>query len=208
MSNDMPERSRCLLAVIDVQNDFCHEEGAFARMGHRVEMAAAVVPSIRKVLDLARDVGVPRVLVRVAHSVWTDDPAWAGRGAAGTVFDVQRVPVAREGTWGAEFYELEPDPSARVLTKHRYSAFVHTPLELFLRARGASTIVLAGVATDVCIHATARDALYAGFLPVVLADGTASYTHDAHERALEDIRNFIGRVVTIGDLEDAWREER
>jgi ureidoacrylate peracid hydrolase len=189
---------------VDVQNDFCHERGAYAQMGHPVDMAAGVIPNVRKVLDLAREAGVPRVLVRVAHSEWTDDPAWLSRGAAGGVLDVKRVPVAREGSWGAEFYEIEPDPDARVITKHRYSAFVHTPLELFLRARGASTVVLAGVATNVCVHATARDALHAGFLPVVLEDASAAHSAAAHARALDDIRSFIGRVATLGDLEDAW----
>jgi ureidoacrylate peracid hydrolase len=197
-----------LLAVIDVQNDFCHEDGAYGRMGHPVDMAAAAVPPIVEALELAREAGVPRVLVRVAHSGWTDDPAWAARGAAGQVLDVARIPVAREGTWGAEFFGVEPDEGAMVLTKHRYSAFVHTPLELYLRARGASTIVLAGVATNVCVHATARDALHAGFLPVVLEDATAAHSREAHERALDDIRSFIGRVATVADLGRAWRHAR
>jgi ureidoacrylate peracid hydrolase len=94
------------------------------------------------------------------------------------------------------------------MTKHRYSAFVHTPLELYLRARGATTIVLAGVATNVCVHATARDALHAGFLPVVLEDATASHTPEAHLRALEDVRGFLGRVATVADLGRIWRGPR
>jgi len=206
--DDVLDPVRCLLAVIDVQNDFCHEDGAYARMGHPVGMAAAAVEGIRATLDLARRVDVPRVVVRVAHSPWTDDPARPTRGAAGSVLDVVRVPVAREGTWGAEFFGIEPDPDAMVLTKHRYSAFVHTPLELYLRARGATTIVLAGVATNVCVHATARDALHAGFLPVVLEDATAAHSAEAHERALEDVRSFIGRVATVADLERAWGGSR
>jgi ureidoacrylate peracid hydrolase len=207
-AGDVLDPGRSLLAIIDVQNDFCHEEGAFARMGHPVHLAASVVGGVRAALDVARRADVPRVFVRVAHSPWTDDPAWSARGAAGSVLDVARVPVAREGTWGAEFFEIEPDADAMVLTKHRYSAFVHTPLELYLRARGAATIVLAGVATNVCVHATARDALHAGFLPVVLEDATAAHSEEAHQDALEDIRNFIGRVVTVADLEHSWGGSR
>lgn len=198
-------KERCLLAVIDVQNDFCHEEGAYARLGHPVGPMAAVVPNVCRLLDVAREVGVPRVLVRVAHSEWTDDPAWLQRGAGGEILDIERVPIAREGTWGADFFGIEPGPDEFVLTKHRYSAFAYTPLELILRARGASTIVLAGVATHVCVHATARDALFAGFLPVVVDDGTAALTEEAHKTALTDIKSFIGQVVTISDLESVWR---
>lgn len=202
---DFLTRERCLLAVIDVQNDFCHEQGAYAQLGHPVDMARGVVPNIRKVLQLAREVGVPRVLVRVAHSEWTDDPAWLERGGSGPVLDIKRTPIAREGTWGSEFYELEPEPGDMVLSKHRYSAFVHTPLQLYMRAKGATTIVLVGVATNVCVAATARDALHAGFLPVIAEEGTAAHDADAHEHALADIRSFVGPVVGIADLESAWR---
>jgi ureidoacrylate peracid hydrolase len=195
---------RCLLAVVDVQNDFCHPDGAYAQLGQPVELMAGVVPAIERLLGVARRTGVPRVFVRVTHSEWTDDPAWLARGAGGPVLDIERIPITRAGTWGAEFYGIEPRPDELVLTKHRYSAFAYTPLALAMRAKGASTIVLAGVATQVCVHATARDALFAGFLPVVVEDATASITEEAHRRALADITSFIGRVVSIADLERAW----
>lgn len=196
---------RCLLAVIDVQNDFCHEEGAYGQLGHPLDMVRGAVPNIRKVLELAREGGVPRVLVRVAHSDWTDDTAWLERGGSGPVLDIKRTPVCREGTWGSQFFELEPGPEDMVLTKHRYSAFVHTPLQLYMRAKGATTIVLVGVATNVCVAATARDGLHAGFLPVVVEEGTAAHDAEAHEHALTDIRNFVGPVVSTADLESEWR---
>lgn len=201
----LPER--CLLAVIDVQNDFCHESGAYGQLGHPVDMARAVVPNIRKVLNLARLAGVPRVLVRVAHSEWTDEQAWLERGGSGSVLDVKRTPIAREGTWGSEFFEIEPEPGDVVLTKHRYSAFVHTPLELYMRAKQAATLVLVGVATNVCVSATARDALHAGFLPVIVEEGTAAHDAGAHETALAEIRSFVGPVVGIADLESTWHCE-
>lgn len=145
----------------------------------------------RRARSRARRADGPWIVVRVAHSPWTDDPAWAVRGASGAILDVARIPLAREGTWGAEFFGIEPDPDALVLTKHRYSAF-HTLVELYLRARGATTIVLAAVVTNVCVHATARDALHAGFRPVVLEDATAAHSSEAHERAMEDVRSFMG----------------
>jgi nicotinamidase-related amidase len=195
---------RCVLAVIDVQNDFCHPDGGYARLGQPVDHAAAALPGIEKVLGLSRQAGVPRVFVRVAHSEWTDDEAWLARGSGGAVLDLDRVPIAREGTWGAEFYGIAPQDGELVLTKHRYSAFEYTPLELVLRAKHASTLVLAGVATNVCVHATARGALFAGFLPAVVSDATGAYSEALHSAALADISSYLGRVVTIADLEAAW----
>jgi ureidoacrylate peracid hydrolase len=186
METELLGKDRCVLAIIDVQNDFCHGDGAYARLGHDVEPMAAVVPHVAKLLDLARDRDVPRVHIRVAHSDWTNDPAWLQRGMGGEVIDVHHIPIASEGTWGAEFFEIEPRPDEFVLTKHRYSAFAYTPLELIMRAKAATTIVLCGLATHVCVHATARDALFAGFVPVVVEDATGSLTEEIHLRALED----------------------
>jgi ureidoacrylate peracid hydrolase len=112
--------------------------------------------------------------------------------------------VAREGTWGAELYALDARPDELVLTKHRYSAFAHTPLRLVMQAKGATHIVLAGVQTNVCIHGTARDAVQDGFVPVVVEDCVAAGTDLEHETALADIRQRMGTVTTLDELRAGW----
>ena len=194
----------CLLAVVDFQNDFCHEDGAIARLGQDTSGARALLPSIEALIDTARAAGVPRVYVRVAHSEWTDAPVWHARGGNRGILDVARIPVAREGTWGAELYALQARADELVLTKHRYSAFAHTPLRLVMQARGATHIVLAGVQTNVCIHASARDAVQDGFFPVVVEDCVAAGTALEHDTALADIRQRMGATVTLADLRAAW----
>src|SRR5919107_1493056 len=61
-----------------------------------------------------------------------------------------------------------------VITKHRYSAFYGTDLEIILRGLGVTTVVIAGVTTENCCHATARDAFFRDFQVVFLADATAT----------------------------------
>jgi ureidoacrylate peracid hydrolase len=190
--------------VVDFQNDFCHEDGAIARLGQDVSGARALLPNIEALLAAAREAGVPRVYVRVAHSEWTDAPVWHARGSMGAILDVARVPIAREGTWGAALYALEAQPDELVLTKHRYSAFAHTPLRLVMQARGATHIVLAGVQTNVCIHGTARDAVQDGFVPVVVEDCVAAGTELEHDTALADIRQRMGTVTTLEELRAGW----
>lgn len=195
----------CILAIVDFQNDFCHEDGAIARLGQSTEGARDLVPALEALLEAARRAAVPRVFVRVAHSEWTDAPAWKRRGAGGSLLDVARIPVAREGTWGAEFYKVVPQEDELVLTKHRYSAFAHTPLQLVMQAREASTIVIAGIQTNVCVHATARDAVQLGFTPVVVEDCVAANSTVEHDVALADIRTRIGPVVSLEEVRDAWQ---
>jgi ureidoacrylate peracid hydrolase len=203
MSTEL-EPGRCLLAVVDYQNDFCHEDGAISRLGQDVSAARALLPRLETLIGAARAAGVPRVFVRVAHSEWTDAPVWHARGAMGSILDVTAIPVAREGTWGAELYAFEPQPDELVLTKHRYSAFAHTPLRLVMQARGATHIVLAGVQTNVCIHGTARDAVQDGFVPVVVEDCCAAGTELEHQTALADIGQRMGTVTTLEALQAAW----
>ncbi|MDZ7679859.1 MAG: isochorismatase family protein [Acidimicrobiales bacterium] len=84
---------------------------------------AAALEPIERLRDHAHAVEVPVVLVRVAHSPWTDDPAWRDRFLGLPEDRRPQGPVAAEGTWGAEFYGFEPDVRDLVITKHRYSAF-------------------------------------------------------------------------------------
>jgi ureidoacrylate peracid hydrolase len=200
--NLAPER--CLVALVDYQNDFCHEDGAISRLGQDTSFARDLLPKVETLLALARDAGVPRVHVHVVHSEWTDAPAWHARGSGGQILDVARIPVVERGSWGAEPYGLEPRPDELVLVKHRYSAFAYTPLKLVLQARGATHLLLAGVQTNVCIHATARDAVQDGFVPVVVEDCVAAGTPLEHETALADVRQRMGAVVSLADLRAAW----
>lgn len=202
---DAPERNGSVLVIVDYQNDFCHEDGAISRLDQPTEQARAILPNLERLLDLAHSAGVPCVFVRVAHSEWTDAPAWSRRGAGGRILQTQKTPVAVEGTWGSEFYGIQPGPDDLVITKHRYSAFAYTPLKLVLQARNASTIVLAGVQTNVCIHSTARDAVQEGFHPVVVEDCVATGTEIEQKVALDDIRARMGGTVELSDLETAWR---
>ncbi|MBI3434817.1 MAG: cysteine hydrolase [Proteobacteria bacterium] len=57
------------------------------------------------------------------------------------------------GSWGGEFVKnIIPHPSEMVITKHRYSAFVDTRLELFLRSYGIRTVVIAGTTTNAVLN--------------------------------------------------------
>jgi ureidoacrylate peracid hydrolase len=64
-----------------------------------------------------------------------------------------------------------------IVKKHRYSAFYGTDLEIILRGLGIDTVVIAGVTTENCCHATARDALFRDYKVVFLSDATATFDY-------------------------------
>ncbi|MBI2911807.1 MAG: cysteine hydrolase, partial [Chloroflexi bacterium] len=163
---------------------------------------AAMVPRLQEVLSEARQAGLPVIHVRMAIT-------------AATKSDVSREhrlrrsgadrPVCEEGTWGAEFYQIEPLPGEPVVTKRRYSAFVGTDFETLLKSRGIRSLILAGVTTDVCVESTARDAFMRDYYVVFLSDCTGLDDPQVQEATLERIGRYFGQVVTSAEVLAAWR---
>jgi ureidoacrylate peracid hydrolase len=187
------------LVIVDLQNDFCHPQGALARRGIRVERMEAVVAAVDRLARAFRAAGRPVLFVRTEHGPWTDSPVWVGR-VKHPECGIERVPVCLEGSWGAEFYGLRPEPGDRVIVKRRYSAFYGTDLELTLRALGVRSIVVVGVATNVCVETTVRDAFMRDFDTVVVPEGCAANTPEEHAFGLRSIETYFGRVVPLEEV--------
>lgn len=194
-----PERA--VLVVVDVQNDFCHDDGFFGRAGKELQAAQAAADRLVGLIEAAHRARVPVVFVRTQHDQWTDSAAWLGRetrkSSPGT--------ICATGSWGAEFFRVAPGPDDCVVIKHRYSAFVGTRLPVVLRTLGRPTLIMTGVATNVCVESTARDAFMRDYQVVMVEDGTAAFSKAEHEAALHNMRTYFGRTVTAATLEDLWR---
>ena len=113
--------------------------------------------------------------------------------------------ICQAGSWGAEFYRVEPDADEPIVLKHRYSGFVDTNLELILRSRGIKTLVVTGVATNVCVESTARDAYMRDYYVVLVDDCSATYDPAKHAATLANIADHFGVVVRSDEIFDAWR---
>jgi ureidoacrylate peracid hydrolase len=168
-----------------------------------VARAQAIVGSVNNMVKVAHRQQVPVVYLRTTHGPWTDAPEWSRRPRAGDAA-VERKPLVQAGTWGAELYGVSPQPQDLVITKHRYSGFAYTPLELALRARCRDTIILGGALTDVCVEATAIAAIAAGFFAVLVPECTVAATDTLQSMAEISFADHIGAVVGLKELETAW----
>ena len=194
----VPDRS--VLLVVDVQNDYCHDEGTFGRAGRDMRPIQAAVERVLDVVAGARRAGVPIVWVRTEHDRWTDSAAWLAR-------DVRSAgPICPTGSWGAEFYRVQPAAGECVITKHRYSAFAGTSLPVVLRALGRPVLILCGVTTNVCVESTARDGFMQDWQVVLLEDCAAALTKTEHDAAVHNVRAYFGRVTDAAAIERAWAE--
>jgi ureidoacrylate peracid hydrolase len=188
------------LIVVDVQNDFVSPGGSAGKRGEDVDAAIAMVPNLLRLIDEARRVGLTIVYIRTTHSEWTDTPSWIYRSSQKSGLN-----TCREGTWGAEFYEgIAPLPSERVVIKHRYSAFINTDLNTVLKAKGIQSVLVTGVATNVCVETTARDAYMFDYYVTMIDDCAAAYDAKLHMATLENMRRHFGLVASSDEIIDTW----
>lgn len=186
------------LVVVDVQNDFADPKGSlYVRGGEEV------VHVVNREITRARDAGATVIFTQDWHPEST--PHFAKDGGVWPVHCVG-------GTWGAELHpdlDAAPDePRVRkgVGGEDGYSGFTvadpttgersATDLEDLLRQRGAERVVVAGLATDYCVKATALDAAEKGFRTEVLAGGIRAVDLNPGDgdRAIDEMR-AAGAVV-------------
>ncbi|WP_066909743.1 cysteine hydrolase family protein [Millisia brevis] len=183
---DLPTRasSDVALICIDVQRDFVPTT--------QNGLDAPEVSAIRRLVDSARRASIPVIFIREIHHPTLTD---LGREVDG-VEDLHCI----EGTPGAEFIDdFGPRPDEYEVRKRRYSAFFNTDLDIILRGYKASTVILTGGLTDVCVHYTAVDAHQNDYHFRVVSDAVYGSSESAHHAALNAM-TYLQRdsVITLG----------
>jgi ureidoacrylate peracid hydrolase len=179
--------------VIDMQNDFCAEDGWIHKTrGGEMSENKTIAANIDRLAATARHAGMPVIWVRAIYDFKYLPPAHiAKRGREGCCL---------EGSWGADFFEIAPADGEPVIDKHTYNAFHGTNLETELAARGIKTLVMTGVATNVCVDSTLREGFFRGYNIVVAEDCVGSYNRAGHEGTLSTVRNNFGSVVPSSEI--------
>ena len=104
----------------------------------------------------------------------------------------------------AEFSALAPEiealPASVRITKHQWSAFYGTELDLQLRRRGIDTIVLGGIATNFGVESTARHAWELGYAVVLAGDLCTSMSAELHAMSMKYVMPRLARIVTCDQI--------
>jgi ureidoacrylate peracid hydrolase len=189
--------SNTALLVVDVQNDFCHNQGVFSKYKSvTLDHVEQAVSNLSALIEKCREFDLPIIFVRTIHSAWTDSPSWLKRleGAG------EKMPICRPDSWGSNFYNVAPKEGDCTVTKHRYSAFIGTDLDLILRSKGLENILVAGVATNVCVESTARDGYHRDYNVILIEDCCGAYDKAEHAATLNNISKFFGVVTSSETL--------
>jgi ureidoacrylate peracid hydrolase len=198
---DKLERGRSSLIVVDVQNDFCSPQGYFGSTGNDLSAVEAMMPKLQTLIDEARAAGVLVVFIQAIYDEQFLSRPWKERNIR------RNLEVSRclTGSWGADFYKVKPRQGDLVVHKHRYSAFIDTELDMILRARGIETLIMTGVATNVCVESTARDGFMKDYYIVFTSDCTATTSPQLQEVSMQNIRDHFGVVASSDEVTKVLR---
>ncbi|MGC8537639.1 MAG: isochorismatase family cysteine hydrolase [Candidatus Micrarchaeia archaeon] len=160
------------LVVWDVQN----------MLVNRIFNKDEFITNLKKVIEAARRAGMPVFFTKI-----TPLP---------DKFESQARKMAYKGGFGGmkkEDFELylEPAKDETVFNKHTASIFVGTPFELMLNNAGIKNILFTGIATEIGVESSAREASNKGYLPIVIKDCVSSSDKDAHERSLKNLDKMM-----------------
>ncbi|MBW8793643.1 MAG: hydrolase [Streptomyces sp.] len=177
---------RTALVVIDLQQ-------GIVGMPTQPYTGAEVVARAVELADAFRAQGLPVVLVRVSFAADFADavPGRTERQARGLAFP--------EG-WDLVVDELSGHPGDIRVTKHNWSAFHGTDLDVQLRRRGVTQIVLAGIATSIGVESTARDAYAHGYHVTLATDAMADGDGEAHRGSVERIFPRLGESGSTAEV--------
>lgn len=198
-------QTRTALVLIDVQNEFCHDDGAFGKRGLDMSLVEKMMSHLVPLVDAARDNDVPVIFVQNVEDESTDSCAWSLRPDAGE--EQINEGVCRRGTWGTGFYRFEPTEKDIVVEKHRFSAFVDTELNDILTNLNIETLIFTGVATNICVETSARHAVMLDYHVILAEDACASWFPDLHESTKKNIGLWFGKVTKADEIINIWEHK-
>jgi ureidoacrylate peracid hydrolase len=208
------DTKRTAVIVVDMQNAFCSKEGMFDVLWGLDEVKVGnVIKASRKVIEAARGEGMKIVYLRMAYR---PDLANAGGPESPNYWKepglvaMRRHPEWRGkfvtiGSWDWEIIDaLKPEPADIVVDKSRYSGFANSELNAVLHTHNLKYLLFLGIATNVCVESTLRDAYFNEYFPILVSDGCGNAGPDSTQEAtLWNVATVFGWVTTSGDLAKA-----
>jgi ureidoacrylate peracid hydrolase len=199
--------SRSALIIVDMQNDFLHQDGNFLNiarehpeLGIDVPFLQSTISPVASLANAFRAAGRP--VIYLAHVLKPD--------YSDAAFPYWRVGLdpkswnrthCVEGTWGAEIVdELKPRVGEALIVKKGFGGFSNTPLDNTLRNLGVTTCVIAGVTTCVCVSSTVRGGVELNYRMVLVSDAVAEVSRETHDAELKTMNRLFADVMTTGEV--------
>ncbi len=190
------------IIVVDVQNDFCADEGWMGKGVRNLDLQGiqTMVPRLENFINAARAHDVAVVWIRCAY----DDIYIANNQKERTQRRKYGCAPCLSDTWGQEFYVLKPQPGEVIVTKHRYDAFEGTNLDVILKSNGIHTLLMTGCTTECCVESASRHGFFLGYYIVLVEDCCGTYDPALQEGTKRIIDAYFGVVSNANEVQLAW----
>jgi ureidoacrylate peracid hydrolase len=189
------EPQRMALINVDMQNCFVHGSPIAAPDG------LALLERINQLAAVCRTAGIP-----VIHTSHVLRPDGSNMGVLAEIGPVKDGIINKGSESAALHKDLVVDPQDILLDKPRFGAFYGTDLDMILRTRGIDTVIIAGIATNVCCETTAREAMVRDFRVFFLSDGTTTFGMgdasgaELQKATLATLGMVFARVLPIDEM--------
>ncbi|HCU90992.1 MAG TPA: pyrimidine utilization protein B [Gammaproteobacteria bacterium] len=210
------ELNHSAVIVVDMQNAFAKPGGTLDLHGSDIAEAAAVIKVNEKLLAAARKANVKVIYLAMTYQ---PDLADAGDPTSPNYHKELGLKLMRErpelagkllidGTWDWQIVdELTPESNDLLIRKPRYSGFVGTDLDGILRTAGIRFLFFTGIATNVCVESTARDAFFGEYWPILIEDAMTHTGPDfCRDATLWNCENLFGWVSDAASVIAAFNE--
>ena len=177
----MPHRTA--LVIIDVINDLEFPGGE-----NVLPWAEAMAPRLLAVRDAASHAGVPVIYANDNYGHWRSD-----------FNDIVKHCTRRDARGRHVSNKLRPRADDYFILKPKHSAFFATSLQPLLESLKIRRLILAGMATNICVLFSAHDAYMHEYDIVALSDCCAAESDDDHNIALDQLKRFCGTKVCRSD---------
>lgn len=204
------EPNETAIIVVDMQNAFATTGGMFDLAGFDISGAANVIDVNQGLLETCRGAGVGVVYLQMTYKKGLED---GGNPASPNYHKELGLRMMRErpdldgtllveDTWDWQIVDaLGPQAGDHVIQKSRYSGFCRTELEDYLNGNNIRKLLFTGIATNVCVESTARDAYFCEFWPILVEDAMNHSGPDFNRQAtLWNFENVFGWVTQSTDV--------
>lgn len=182
------------LVLIGYQNDYFAADGVLYRV---IEESSRVTGNVANAVDLVERVYATPLLVVVTPIVFTPDYSELVE-PVGILKTIKELGAFKAGTKGAETIPELLRFGERIMEvpgKRGLNAFSNTDLDNLFRQRGITNVVLAGVATSICVDSTGRSAYERGYKVTILSDCTSGRTNFEQDFYCENVFPLYAEVI-------------